>query len=140
MAGHEVLRANRKVAVGSNRSFGLVFAGVFITIAIWPVIRHGEAVRWWASGVGAVFAFAALFMDQALAPLNRLWFKLGLALHSVMSPMIMGLLFFGAVLPVGLILRAFRKDILRLRPSAESTYWIPRDPPGPARNSMKNQF
>ncbi|HEY8071896.1 MAG TPA: hypothetical protein VIE47_08025, partial [Methylocystis sp.] len=64
----------------------------------------------------------------------------GMALHSVMSPMIMGLLFFGAVLPVGLILRALRKDILRLRPSAESTYWIPRDPPGPARNSMKKQF
>lgn len=140
MAGHEVLRSSRKISVSSDRNFGLVFAGLFSLIALWPAIRHGEAIRWWALGVGAIFAGLALFREEALAPLNRLWFRLGLALHAIMSPAIMGLLFFGAVLPVALVLRALGKDILRLRPSEGSTYWILREPPGPARNSMKQQF
>jgi hypothetical protein len=139
MAGHEVLKANRKVARSSDRSFGLVFAGVFFFVAFWPLLRHGEALRWWALGVGVVFMALALFKESALAPLNRLWFKLGMAMHSVMSPAIMGLLFFGAVAPMGLILRALGKDILRLR-TGGSSYWILRDPPGPARESMKQQF
>lgn len=140
MAGHESLRANRKQVQGSNRSFGLVFAGLFVVVALWPLLRHGEAIRWWALGAGVVFAGLALFMDHALAPLNKAWFKFGLALHSVMSPLIMGLLFFGAVAPFGVVLRALGKDLLRLRPSSASTYWISRDPPGPSRNSMKQQF
>lgn len=135
-----MLRSSRKLSVSSNRSFGLVFAGFFAAVALWPAIRHGEAVRWWALGVGAIFAGLALFRDDALAPLNRLWFRLGLALHAIMSPAIMGLLFFGAVLPIALVLRAFGKDILRLRHSDEPTYWILREPPGPPRNSMKQQF
>lgn len=140
MAGHEALKSNRKVSASSNRSFGLVFAGVFLVIAFWPALRHGESVRWWAALVGLAFGGLGLFKEEALAPLNRLWFKLGLAMHAVMSPLIMGLLFYGAVLPVGLALKAFGKDILRLRPTSESTYWIVRDPPGPAKDSMKQQF
>jgi hypothetical protein len=140
MAGHEALKANRKVVQGSNRSFGLVFAGLFMFVALWPLLRHGEAIRFWALAAGAIFGGLALFKESALAPADKLWFKLGLALHSVMSPLIMGLLFFGAVVPFGVVLRALGKDILRLRPSSASTYWISRDPPGPARNSMKQQF
>jgi len=140
MAGHEALKANRKVSASSNRSFGLVFAGVFLLVAFWPALRHGEAIRWWAVAVGVAFGGLALFKDDALAPLNRLWFKLGLAMHAVMSPLIMGLLFYGAVLPVALALKALGKDILRLRRTSESTCWIVRDPPGPAKDSMKQQF
>lgn len=140
MAGHEVLRANRKVVQGSNRSFGLVFAGLFLVVAMWPLLRYGAALRWWALGVAAVFAGLALFREGALAPLNRLWFRLGMAMHSIMSPVIMGFLFFAAVVPMGILLRALGKDILHLRANDASTYWIRRDPPGPAPDSMEQQF
>lgn len=140
MAGHEVLRANRKVVQSSNRSFGLVFASLFIFLAFWPLLRYGAALRWWALGVAAVFAGLALFKESALTPLNRLWFRLGMAMHSIVSPVIMGLLFFAAVVPMGVVLRALGKDILRLRPNDDSTYWIRRDPPGPAPDSMGQQF
>jgi hypothetical protein len=140
MTGHENLRANRKLSVSTNRSFGLVFAGVFLLIGVWPALRHGETVRLWALGIGVAFASVAVFRDSALAPLNRLWSKLGLALHAIMSPMIMALLFFGAVLPVAVVIRVLGGDPLRLRRSSASSYWISRDPPGPAKNSMKQQF
>jgi apolipoprotein N-acyltransferase len=140
MAGHETLKSNRKVELGSNRNFGLVFAGVFTILAFWPLIRHGEAVRWWALAPAAVFLGLALYADHLLAPLNKLWFRFGLLLHSVVSPLVMGGLFYGAVTPVALVLRLMGKDILRLKPSDAKSYWIERTPPGPAKNSMGQQF
>ncbi len=140
MTGHESLKANRRLVVSSDRSFGLAFAAIFLAVAFWPALRHGESIRWWSVATGLLFGSLAFFKSDALAPLNRLWFKLGLALHAVMSPFILGLLFFGAVWPVALVLKALGSDILRLRPSSRSTYWISRDPPGPALDSMKQQF
>jgi hypothetical protein len=140
MAGHETLKSNRKVELGSNRNFGLVFAGVFAVLAVWPLIRHGEAVRWWALAPAAVFVGLALYADHLLAPLNKLWFRFGLLLHSIVSPLVMGALFYGAVTPVALVLRLMGKDILRLKPSDAESYWIERTPPGPAKNSMGQQF
>ncbi len=119
MSNHEPIQTHAKVSMGSNRGFGLVFAGVFAVLAVWPLIRHAEPVRWWALALASVFLGLALFAEQRLAPLNRLWFKLGLAMHAIVSPIIMGLLFFGAVTPIGLILRASGKDILRLRQNDE---------------------
>jgi len=140
MAGHEPLQAHRKVTLGSDRTFGLVMTGAFAFLAVWPWVRHGLPVRWWALVIAFVFLPLALFAADWLAPLNRLWFKLGLALQAIVSPLIMGLLFIGAVLPVGLILRWTGKDILRLKHGDETTYWIAREPPGPVRGSMSKQF
>lgn len=140
MASHETLKSNRKVELGSNRNFGLVFAGVFTILAFWPLIRHGEAIRWWALAPAAVFLGLALYADHLLAPLNKLWFRFGLLLHSVVSPLVMGGLFYGAVTPVALVLRAMGKDILRLKQDDAKSYWIERTPPGPAKNSMGQQF
>ncbi|GLI92907.1 SxtJ family membrane protein [Methylocystis echinoides] len=140
MAGHETLKSNRKVELGSNRNFGLVFAGVFAVLAVWPLIRHGEAIRWWALAPAAVFLGLALYADHLLAPLNKLWFRFGLLLHSIVSPLVMGGLFYGAVTPVALVLRAMGKDILRLKQDDAKSYWIERTPPGPAKNSMGQQF
>jgi hypothetical protein len=140
MTEHEALKRNRRVVASSDRSFGLVFAAVFFAVAFWPALRHGESVRWWPVLIGLLFSCLAHFKPDALTPLNRLWFKLGSAIHAVMSPVIMWLLFYGAVAPFALVLKALGKDILRLRPSSESTYWISRDPSEPARESMKHQF
>jgi hypothetical protein len=121
MAGHETLKSSRKVELGSNRNFGLVFAGVFGILAFWPLIRHGEAVRWWAVAPAAVFLGLALYADHLLTPLNKLWFRFGLLLHSVVSPLVMGALFFGAVTPFAYALRLMGKDILR--PAPPKTRW-----------------
>jgi hypothetical protein len=140
MSSHEPLQTHRAIVPGSNRAFGLVFAGVFLLTGLWPWVRYGAALRPWALAFAAVFLVVSLFAPERLAPLNRLWFRLGLALHVVVSPLIMGLLFYGAVTPTGLIMRAFGKDILGLRRNDGPTYWRDRDPPGPATGSMKNQF
>jgi hypothetical protein len=137
---HESLTEKTTVAVGSDRSFGVVFAVVFAIVAVFP-LWSGGAVRIWALGAGAAFLAAALAVPRALRPLNLLWFRFGLLLHRIVSPLVMGLLFFVTVTPVGLLMRASGKDPMRLkRDPAAASYWIPRQPPGPAPGSMKNQF
>lgn len=137
---HEDLRREDVVEGSSNRSFGGVFTVVFAAIGLLPLIRGGE-VRVWALLVAALFFAAALLRPALLAPLNQLWFKLGMLLHRVVSPLVMGMLFYVVVTPVGLLMRLFGKRplALELDPSA-SSYWIVRQPPGPAPDTMKNQF
>ena len=112
----------------------------FAVLAILSLWREGRAWPLLAA-LAAVFLVAALVIPTALNPLNRAWLKLGLLLHKVVNPAVMGLIFYGAVLPTGLAMRAMGKDLLRLkpRPKAES-YWIARTPPGPAAKTMNDQF
>ncbi|WP_052589023.1 SxtJ family membrane protein [Magnetospirillum gryphiswaldense] len=128
------------VQMGSERSFGIVFAVVFALIGLWP-LKAGGDMRLWALGLAALFLVVAFVAPKLLKPLNLLWFKFGLLLHKIMTPLIMGLLFFLTVTPVGMLMRATGKDPMRLKrdPDAAS-YWIDRDPPGPKPASMKNQF
>jgi hypothetical protein len=137
---HEDFSRKEDVTVSTERSFGLVMAAVFLIIALWPLIG-AEPIRWWAAGMSAAFAIVALLWSAALAPLNKLWNRLGLFLYHVVSPVILGLLFYVTVTPIALLMRLLGKDPLRLRrdPGAAS-YWIERTPPGPAPDSMKNQF
>ena len=137
---HEDLNRDQHVEGSSDRSFGLVFAGLFLVIAGLPLL-HGEAVRWWSVGVAVAFALAALVKPSLLARLNRLWIKLGILLGKVVSPIALGVLFYGVFTPIGTVMRLAGKDPLRLKfdPGANS-YWIPRDPPGPPPDSMTNQF
>ncbi len=137
---HEDLNREHEVESGSERSFGIVFAAVFALYGLWPLIG-GMSVRGWAVAVAAVFLVLALTWTAPLRPLNRLWLRFGLLLHRVMSPLAMGLLFFGTVLPIGILMRLAGKDPLRLKREPEAaSYWIPRSPPGPAPETMTNQF
>lgn len=137
---HEDLRRSHDVKTSNERSFGIVFAAVFTLIGLWPLLAGG-AVRSWALAGGAAFLILALFWPTALRPLNRLWLRFGGLMHALVSPLIMGLMFYSTVLPVGLLMRLAGKDPLRLKrdPQAPS-YWIVRRPPGPAPESMSNQF
>ena len=137
---HEDLTREQHVEGSSDRVFGLVFAGVFLLIACGP-LRHGHAPRWWACGVAAVFALVALLKPALLSSLNRLWVKLGIVLGKVVSPIALGVLFYGVLTPLGIVMRLAGKDPLRLKldPDADS-YWIARKPPGPPPDSMTNQF
>ncbi|MBI4264219.1 MAG: hypothetical protein HY657_07575 [Acidobacteria bacterium] len=124
---HDADRLDDEVAGPSNRAFGLLFAIVFAAVALAPIWRGGP-VRFWALAVAAVFGLAALAMPRALEPLNRLWLRLGLAMHRVINPVAMAALFYLAVTPMGLARRALRAGLVRrLRANPlETTYWIDR--------------
>ena len=137
---HEDLTRVERVEGSSNRSFGLVFAVVFLMIAAWPIL-DGRALRWWAVVIAATFALLAVLYPSVLTLPNRWWTKFGLLLGKVVSPIALGLLFFGVITPLGAVMRLTGKDPLRLQLDRKTdSYWIPRDPPGPPPESMTNQF
>ena len=137
---HEDLTREQQVEGSSDRAFGLVFAAVFIVIACWPLL-HGEMPRRWLFGVAAGFALISMVKPALLGGLNRVWLKLGLLLGKIVSPVALGLLFYGILTPIGALLRLTGKDPLRLRHDpAAASYWIPRKPPGPPPDSMTHQF
>ena len=128
------------VKSASDRSFGFVFTAFFAIIGLLPLL-HGHSLRIWALAVSAVFLLLALLLPACLTPLNRLWTKFGMLLHHIVSPLALGILFFLVVTPIGLVMRLFGKDPLRLRlDRSAGSYWIERTPPGPAADSLKNQF
>ena len=137
---HEDYSRGDHVKAGSDRGFGLVFAGFFALVSV---------LSWWRSHAGwhytlplaAVFLAIAFAAPSLLAPLNRLWLKFGLLLYKVMNPLVLGLLFFITITPIGFIMRLGGKDFLRLKIDRRAaSYWIDREPPGPPPQSMKNQF
>ncbi len=140
MNSHENFSRNSEIKTSSNRSFGVVFCVVFGLIALWPLFGGGE-VRFWAAGGTAVLAIVTLFFPHRLTPFNQAWTKFGLLLNRFTSPIILGLMFYVILTPNALVLRLLGKDLLRLRKSENAdSYWISRVPPGPAPETMKNQF
>jgi hypothetical protein len=137
---HEHTDRSIEAHMGSDRSFGLVFAGFFGIICLLP-LASGGAARYWAIAVAAVFLAVAMLVPAWLNPLNRLWFLFGQALHRIMSPVVLGVMFFAMFTPIAMITRALGRDPLKLRlDRAATSYWIVRVPPGPASDSFKNQF
>lgn len=137
---HETLNRSEKVEGSSNRTLGLVFATVFLIIAVFPLF-FGGALRWWSLAVAAAFAVVALVLPGVLTPLNRAWTRFGLLLHKIVSPIVLGFLFYIVVTPLGLLMRLLGKDPLRLRWDRQSsTYWIERTPPGPKPETLSDQF
>ena len=141
MSAQSPIVAYRKTIMGSERSFGVTFAALFAVFGFLPLLFHSEMPRWWALAVSIVFLVSALAAPRLLAPLNILWFKFGLLLHNIVNPILMALIYFGAIVPTGLMLRMARKDLLRLEwDSTAESYWIMRDPPGPLAGTMTKQF
>ena len=124
------------IKIGSNRSFGIVFSIVFLLIAIYPLINN-EELRIWSLVIAVVFLVLGLINSKVLTPLNRLWFKFGLLLGRIISPIVMGLIFFLVVTPIGLIMRIIGKDLLNLKLNKDKSYWIEKSGP---KSKMKNQF
>jgi hypothetical protein len=138
---HEDLNPREAVKAGSNRSFGLVFAGAMGVLAALAQWRGHDGRAIGLAIAGVLFLAAALVAPSLLGPLNRLWFKFGLALNKIVSPAVMLVLFYGAITPVAALVRLRHGDPLRLRRDPKlASYWIDRVPPGPAPGSMRNQF
>jgi hypothetical protein len=137
---HERFEREEGAAGGSDRSFGLVMGAALAIVGLWPLL-HGDRPRGWSLTLAAGFVATALLHPRLLAGLNRAWTWLGLRLHRIVNPIVLGLVFYTTLTPIGVVLRMLGKDVLRLKldPSAP-TYWIPRVPPGPAPDTMRRQF
>ena len=124
------------VKLSSNRSFGIVFFVVFLLIALYP-FTYGEELRIWSIIISIIFLILGFLNSKILAPLNKIWFKFGILLGKIISPLIMGIIFFLVVTPIGLIIKLFGKDVLNLKYNKNKSYWIEKNGP---KSKMKNQF
>ena len=124
------------IKISSNRSFGIVFFVVFLLIALYPLTYDGE-IRLWSLIISVIFLILGLLDSKILAPLNKIWFKFGILLGKIVSPLIMGIIFFLVVTPIGLIMRLLGKDVLNLKYNKNKSYWIEKNGP---KSKMKNQF
>ena len=124
------------IKISSNRSFGIVFFIVFLLIALYPLSYSGE-IRVWSVIISLIFLVLGLLNSKILTPLNKLWFKFGILLGRMVSPIIMGIIFFLVVTPIALIMRIFGKDLLNLKFNKNQSYWIEKNGP---ESRMKNQF
>ena len=124
------------IKISSNRSFGLVFFIVFLLIAFYPLINQAD-IRIWSLFVSLIFLVLGLLNSKLLNPLNKLWFKFGLFLGKLVSPLVMGFIFFIVVTPIAFLMRILKKDLLNIKFNNSKTYWIEKKEP---KSKMKNQF
>ena len=122
--------------MGSNKSFGIVFFIVFLLIAIYPLINN-EGIRVWSLIISLIFLILGLLKSRILTPLNIVWIKFGILLGKFIAPIVMGIIFFLVVTPIGILMRIFNKDLLNLKFNSNKTYWIENTGP---KSKMKNQF
>ena len=127
---------NNEIKLGSNRSFGIVFCIVFLLITLYPLTYSGE-IRIWPAIISLIFLLLGLINSKLLTPLNTLWFKFGLFLGKIVSPIVIGIIFFVVVTPTGFLMRILKKDLLNLKFTNKDTYWIKKDE---HKSKMKNQF
>ena len=124
------------IKISSNRSFGIVFFIVFLIISVYPLINDGD-IRLWSLFISLIFLILGLINSKILTPLNKIWFKFGILLGKIVSPLVMGIIFFIVVTPIGYLMRFFGKDVLSLKYNKTQSYWIEKNGP---KSKMKNQF
>jgi hypothetical protein len=137
---HERLSRAEELRAPSERAFGITIAAALLIVALLLALRDIDA---WPAALVLALAFlaAAVFAPDRLGPMNRLWMRFGMALHAIVSPIVLFVLFFAVITPSGVLARLFGKDFLRLKFDASApTYWIDRKPPGPRPESLRNQF
>lgn len=127
---------NMELKKSSNKSFGVVFFIVFIIIGFWPLLDN-ETYRLWAIFLSLIFLILGLINSKLLTPINILWLKFGILLGKIVSPLIMGIIFFAIVTPIAIIMKLLKKDVLNLKFNKNNSYWIEKDK---HKSKMKNQF
>ena len=127
---------NNDIKIGSNKSFGIVFFIVFLIIALYPMLK-GQDLRLWSLIISFIFLILGMINSSILNPLNKIWFKFGILLGNIISPIVMAIVFFGVVLPTGIVMKILRKDLIGLKKNNKNTYWIEKKS---QMSSLKNQF
>ena len=125
----------KKIKISSNRSFGLFFFVVFLIISTWPLL-YDESIRIWSLFISLIFLILGILNSNFLKPLNKIWFTFGMFLGKIVSPLIMGLVFFLVVTPTGFFMKLFRKDLLNLKKNKSDSYWVKKN----NSSRMKDQF
>ena len=129
--------ATQKEKLPSNRNFGLVFFVFFLIIGLWPLLGTNE-IRYWSIFFSIIFFLLGITNSKLLNPLNKIWFNFGILLGKMISPLVMVIIFFLIITPIGVIMRVFGKDILSLKYNKKNkSYWIEKIGP---KSKMKNQF
>ena len=127
----------KEIKISSNKSFGLVFFVIFFIIALWPLLNDGN-IRIWSIIVSIIFLILGLLNSKILTPFNKLWMRLGALLGIIVSPIVMGVVYFGIITPIGLIMKLFGKDVLNLKlDKNKKTYWTLKKK---IPSKMKDQF
>ena len=124
-----------KIKLPTNRNFGIVFCIVFFIIAIFPLLNQND-IRYWSLIISIIFLFLAVIKSEILTPLNKIWFKFGILLGKIISPIVMGVIFFFVITPIGIFIKLIGKDILNLKKTKNQSYWSKKENTG----SMKRQF
>ena len=126
----------KEIKLPTNRNFGVVFFFVFLIISLFPLLKN-ENIRIWSIIIALAFLVLGLLNSKFLTSLNKIWFRFGIILGSIVSPIVMGIVFFTIVTPTSLIMRALGKNLLNLKKSNKKTYWVERSK---IKSKMKNQF
>jgi len=124
------------IKIGSNKSFGIVFFIFFLLVSIYPLVNN-ENIRVWSLILSIIFLILGILNSKILTPMNKLWFKLGIFLGKIISPLVMGVIFFFVVTPIGLFMKLLKKDLINLKFNGNPSYWIEKTEP---KSKMKNQF
>ncbi len=125
-----------EINISSNRNFGIVFFVVFLIVSFYPLIND-ENIRYWSLIISLIFLILGLIDSKILTPLNKIWFKFGILLGRIISPLVMGIIYYFVVTPIGLLMKILRKDLLNLKFNKDKSYWIEKTDP---KSKMKNQF
>ena len=126
----------KNIKTSSNKSFGIVFFIVFLIISLYPLVNQ-ENIRIWSLIIAFIFLILALLNSKILTPMNKIWTRFGIFLGNFISPIVMGIIFFFVVTPIGLLMILFGKDVLNLKNNKSSTYWIKKTD---QKSTMKKQF
>ncbi len=130
------MKKETSIKISSNKSFGIVFFVVFLLIGIYPILNDNNP-RLWSLILSIIFLILGIMNSKILTPLNLIWFKFGILLGNIVSPLIMSIIFFFVVTPIGFLMRVLKKDLLNLKFNKDKTYWIEKNSP---KSKMKNQF
>ena len=128
--------ANKNIKISSNRNFGIVFFVVFLIIAVWPLLKS-DPIRIWSLLIAIIFLFLGIINSIILTPLNKIWFKFGIFLGNFISPIVMAIIFFFVVTPIGILMKVLKKDLINLKKNNDKSYWIIKED---IKSKMKNQF
>ena len=125
-----------EIKLPTNRNFGLVFFIIFLFISLYPLLKN-ENIRYWSLTISLTFLILGIINSKLLTPLNKAWIKFGIFLGKIMTPIVMGLIFFLVVTPTSIILKIIGKDVLKLKKNKSETYWLTKEE---AKSTMKDQF
>ena len=126
----------KDIKIGSNKSFGIVFFVVFLIIGLWPLLNNGD-IRNWSVIKSAIFLVLGLLNSKVLTPLNKAWFRFGIFLGNFIAPIVMAIVYFLVVTPIGILMKIVKKDLINLKKNNNKSYWIEKNE---IKSSMKNQF